>query len=51
MNNPYNDNSFLENSFIDLNNNNLLLDPKIDIVFKRIFGEPENKDILINFFK
>jgi hypothetical protein len=27
----------------------MILDPKNDIVFQRIFGSPENEDILISF--
>lgn len=27
----------------------MILDPKNDVVFQRIFGSPENEDILISF--
>ncbi len=30
-------------------NDDMILDPKNDIVFQRIFGSPENEDILISF--
>ncbi len=30
-------------------NNKMILDPKNDVVFQKIFGSPENEDILISF--
>jgi len=38
-----------ENTFIDENNEESLLDPKSDIVFKQIFGKQENKNLLRSF--
>lgn len=34
---------------IDNFNETSTLDPKNDVVFQRIFGSPENEDILISF--
>lgn len=36
---------------IDINDNNFLMKPKNDYVFKKIFGDENNKDILIAFLK
>lgn len=36
---------------VNIDNNNFILKPKNDYVFKRIFGDERNKDILIAFLK
>lgn len=36
---------------MNINSNNFILKPKNDYVFKRIFGDERNKDILIAFLK
>ena len=36
---------------MNINNNNFILKPKNDYVFKKIFGDERNKDILIAFLK
>ena len=36
---------------MNINSNNFILKPKNDYVFKKIFGDERNKDILIAFLK